>query len=45
MLPNLWRYYLGTTTRIDTLCSPDREYKIYFPETENMIFTKHEKPN
>ncbi|UCA58099.1 hypothetical protein KB553_13670 [Chryseobacterium rhizoplanae] len=35
-----WGYYPGTTTRIDTLCSPDREYKIHLPETENLVFTK-----
>ncbi|SIT17678.1 hypothetical protein SAMN05421786_107202 [Chryseobacterium ureilyticum] len=35
-----WGYYPGTTTRIDTLCPPDREYKIHLPETENLIFTK-----
>ncbi|SDJ75489.1 DUF6705 family protein [Chryseobacterium jejuense] len=35
-----WGYYPGTTTRIDTLCPPDKEYKIYLPETENLIFTK-----
>lgn len=35
-----WGYYPGTTTRIDTLCPPDREYKIHLPETENLIFAK-----
>ncbi|UCA58101.1 hypothetical protein KB553_13680 [Chryseobacterium rhizoplanae] len=35
-----WGYYPGTTTRIDTLCPPDKEYKIHLPETENLVFTK-----
>ncbi|UCA58098.1 hypothetical protein KB553_13665 [Chryseobacterium rhizoplanae] len=35
-----WGYYPGTTTRIDTFCPPDKEYKIHLPETENLIFTK-----
>ncbi|SDJ75520.1 DUF6705 family protein [Chryseobacterium jejuense] len=35
-----WGYYPGTTTRIDTLCPPDKEYKIHLPESENLVFTK-----
>ncbi|WP_160138051.1 DUF6705 family protein [Chryseobacterium sp. c4a] len=35
-----WGYYPGTTTRNDITCPPNRDYTIYLPETENLIFTK-----
>ncbi|REC63328.1 hypothetical protein DRF65_06665 [Chryseobacterium pennae] len=35
-----WNYYPGTTTRNDITCPPDKDYTIYLPETENLIFTK-----
>ncbi|PKF74679.1 DUF6705 family protein [Chryseobacterium sp. PMSZPI] len=35
-----WSYYPGTTTRNDITCSPNLDYKIYLPETENLVFTK-----
>ncbi|MEJ5103515.1 DUF6705 family protein [Chryseobacterium sp. MYb328] len=35
-----WGYSPGTTTRNDKDCPPNRDYTIYLPETENLIFTK-----
>ncbi|SFN15841.1 hypothetical protein SAMN05421594_1441 [Chryseobacterium oleae] len=35
-----WGYYPGTTTSNDITCPPDRDYNIYLPETENLVFTK-----
>lgn len=35
-----WSYYPGTTTRIDSICPPNKDYTIYLPETEGLIFTK-----
>lgn len=35
-----WNYYPGTTTRNNINCPPNLDYKIYLPETENLIFTK-----
>ncbi|WP_160138054.1 DUF6705 family protein [Chryseobacterium sp. c4a] len=35
-----WGYYPGTTTTNDKDCPPNRDYTIYLPETENLIFTK-----
>ncbi|WP_160138050.1 DUF6705 family protein [Chryseobacterium sp. c4a] len=35
-----WGYYPGTTTTNDITCPPDKDYTIYLPETENLIFTK-----
>jgi hypothetical protein len=35
-----WSYYPGTTTRNDINCPPGLDYKIYLPETENLVFTK-----
>jgi len=35
-----WSYYPGTTTRNDIDCPPGLDYKIYLPETENLVFTK-----
>ncbi|HCA07881.1 DUF6705 family protein [Chryseobacterium sp.] len=35
-----WNYFPGTTTLNDINCSPNLDYNIYLPETENLIFTK-----
>lgn len=35
-----WGYYPGTTTRNDITCSPNLNYSIYLPVTENLVFTK-----
>ncbi|REC65919.1 hypothetical protein DRF59_14110 [Chryseobacterium flavum] len=35
-----WNYYPGTTTRNDINCPPDRDYTIYLPETEGLVFTR-----
>lgn len=35
-----WSYYPGTTTRNDITCSPNLDYNIYLPETENLVFTR-----
>ncbi|AZA77816.1 hypothetical protein EG347_09945 [Chryseobacterium sp. G0186] len=35
-----WGYYPGTTTRNDKNCPPNKDYTIYLPETENLVFTK-----
>ncbi|MEJ5103518.1 DUF6705 family protein [Chryseobacterium sp. MYb328] len=35
-----WDYNPGTTTTNDITCPPDKDYTIYLPETENLIFTK-----
>ncbi|WP_333597533.1 DUF6705 family protein [Chryseobacterium flavum] len=35
-----WGYYPGTIATNDITCPPDRDYTIYLPETENLIFTK-----
>ena len=35
-----WNYYPGTTTMNDIDCPPDRDYTIYLPETENLVFKK-----
>lgn len=35
-----WSYYPETTTRNDVNCSPNLDYNIYLPETENLVFTK-----
>ncbi|HCA07882.1 MAG TPA: hypothetical protein DEO71_11910 [Chryseobacterium sp.] len=35
-----WSYYPGTVTINDATCPPNLDYKIYLPETEDLIFTK-----